>query len=257
MHGSCFKIVYLAWITLFRITFPINCWTSAEGTKYTMIRSYITVIFALLTVCSFCGKDFVALGRHQWRCKQRVHSNTAGPDGDINIPLVTDTVSPVRNIDVASIKCCCGKLCKGMKGLRIHQRSCRIVNNLGEEGSTIDESYCETKECPENHLSDHFELNPGIRVPRSDNEWLLANTFFQSAFVNVVVNESTVTDVVKLMSTTIYNYFKEACGTVGSCDKDLENKYKYFLVKDLKKQLKYLKSSNAPISEIKFVSSRA
>jgi len=102
----------------------------------------------------------------------------------------------------------------------------------------MDESYCETEECPEERLRDQFELNPGIRLPRSDNEWLLANTFFQSAFVNVVVNESTVSDVVKLMSTTIYNYFKEACGTVGNCDKELENKYKDCLAKDLKKQLK-------------------
>ena len=74
--------------------------------------------------------------------------------------------------------------------------------------------------------------------------------------MNVVVNESTVSDVVKLMSTTIYNYFKEACGTVGSCDKELENRYKDCLAKDLKKQLKCMKSSNAPISEITFVSSR-
>ena len=192
-------------MTLFWITFPITYWTSAEGTKYTMIPSYIMVLFALLTVCSFGGNDFVALGRHQWRCKQRVHSNTTGPDGDINIPLVTGTVSPVRNIDVASIKCCCGKSCKGIRGLRIHQRSCRIVNNLGEEESTIDERYCETEECPEEHLADHFELNTGICLPRSNNKWLLANTLFQLALVNVVVNESTVTDVAKLMSAAIYN----------------------------------------------------
>ena len=82
-----------------------------------MIRSYITVLFALFMVCSFCGKDCVALGRHQWRCKQHVHSYTIGPGGDINIPLVTGTVSPVRNINVASINCCCGKSCKGIKGL--------------------------------------------------------------------------------------------------------------------------------------------
>ena len=77
-----------------------------------------------------------------------------------------------------------------------------------------------------------------IRLSRSDDEWLVANTFFQSAFVNVVVNESTISDVVKLMGTTIYNYFKEACGTVESCDKELENKYKDCLAADLKKQLK-------------------
>jgi len=55
--------------------------------------------------------------------------------------------------------------------------------------------------------------------------------------VNVVVNESTVIDIVKLMSTTIYNYFKEACGTVGSCEKELENKYKDCLAKELTAQI--------------------
>ena len=59
-----------------------------------------------------------------------------------------------------------------------------------------------------------------------------------------------------MMSTTIYNYFKETYGTVDSCDKDLKNKYKDFLTKNLKKQLKFLKSSNTPMPEIKFVSSR-
>ena len=131
-----------------------------------MIRSYIIVLFALFTVCSFCGKDFVALGRHQWRCKQRVHSNTTGPDGDINIPLVRDTVSPVRNIDVASIKCCYGKSCKGIKCLHSHQRSCKTVNKLGDDKLII-KSYCETEECPEESLGDHFaqsrDSSPKIR----------------------------------------------------------------------------------------------
>ena len=89
-----------------------------------------------------CGKDLVALGRHQWQCTQRVHRSTTVS------PLATDTVSRVRKIDVASIKCYCGKSCKGIKGLRIHEKSCRIVKNLGEEESTIDQSYCETEEYP-------------------------------------------------------------------------------------------------------------
>ena len=56
------------------------------------------------------------------------------------------------------------------KRTRIHQRSCKLVHSLGEEESTINESYLETKEFPEVHLADHFEVNPGVRLPRSDNE---------------------------------------------------------------------------------------
>ena len=114
-----------------------------------MVRSYIIVLFALFAICSFCGKEFVALGRHQWRCKQRVRNNNTVPCGEENIPLITGKDSPVCSIDIARIKCCCGKSCKGIKGLRIHQRSCKLVHNLGEEESTIEESFCETEECPE------------------------------------------------------------------------------------------------------------
>lgn len=28
------------------------------------------------------------------------------------------------------VKCCCGRLCKGNRGLKMHQRSCRVVLDL-------------------------------------------------------------------------------------------------------------------------------
>jgi predicted amidophosphoribosyltransferase len=38
-----------------------------------MIRSSCIAMLLVCAVCSFCGKDFVTLGRHSWRCKQRVN----------------------------------------------------------------------------------------------------------------------------------------------------------------------------------------
>ena len=158
---------------------------STTGCSFMSYPGHIIIIIIII---------IVALGQHQWRCKQCVHNNNTGLCGEVNIPLITGKESPVCSIDIASIKCCCSKSCKGIKGLRIHQRSCKLVHNLGEEESTIDESCCEIEECPEVYLADHFEVNPGVRLPRSDNEWLLANTFFKSTFVNVVVNESSVNE---------------------------------------------------------------
>ena len=31
------------------------------------------------------------------------------------------------------VKCCCGKVCKGARGLKMHQRSCRVILGLNEE----------------------------------------------------------------------------------------------------------------------------
>ena len=65
----------------------------------------------ICVVCSFCGKDFVTLSRHSWRCKQRVHHAEQDHSADnrgnhapvINSPRV---VTSSRNV----IKCCCGKV---------------------------------------------------------------------------------------------------------------------------------------------------
>jgi len=64
------------------------------------------------------------------------------------------------------------------KGPTHSREELQNLSKLGEEESMINESYYETEDCPEEHLADHFELNPRIRLPMSDNEWLLANNFF-------------------------------------------------------------------------------
>ena len=38
-----------------------------------MIRSSIVQLFLSCVLCSFCGKDFETLGRHQWRCEQKIN----------------------------------------------------------------------------------------------------------------------------------------------------------------------------------------
>ena len=40
-----------------------------------------------------------------------------------NVPITQRTV----------IKCCCGKVCKGNRGLKMHQRSCQVLHGLNNE----------------------------------------------------------------------------------------------------------------------------
>ena len=64
-----------------------------------------------------------------------------GPNGTINIPHVdagnhsNAAVNKNRNIE-----CLCGKLCKGIKGLRIHQRSCRVLDGFDEDEDQLYET---------------------------------------------------------------------------------------------------------------------
>ena len=35
------------------------------------------------TICGFCGKDFIVLGRHSWRCKDQLIINSVTVDNPI------------------------------------------------------------------------------------------------------------------------------------------------------------------------------
>ena len=77
-----------------------------------MIRSQLIVMLLVCAVCSFCGKEFVTLGRHSWRCKQRLNNNP--PVASANqMPVMH---SPARISNTNEVKCHCGKSCKGARG---------------------------------------------------------------------------------------------------------------------------------------------
>ena len=48
-----------------------------------MFRSSFLMMLSVFVVCQFCEKDFVSIGRHSWRCKQRIHQDQ-GNDGVMN-----------------------------------------------------------------------------------------------------------------------------------------------------------------------------
>src|SRR6056300_1838414 len=97
-----------------------------------MIRPSFIATLLFLVVCSYCGKDFITLGRHSWRCKQRIQ-----PELDKQAKSTTTSMpvlnSPVTATTSSNVKCSCGKICKGKRGLKMHQHNCRIVNDLNKE----------------------------------------------------------------------------------------------------------------------------
>ena len=188
-----------------------------------MIRSSFVCLLLSCVICSFCGKDFVSLGRHQWRCKDKIddpdvfaNSNSPTSDG-INVePVIsTPTTSVAKK---TGIKCCCGKVCKGARGLKMHQRSCRVILGLNSElledmfnvaeCNNVHNDSVEHTETPNSDEHDEYPvLRKGINLPKTNSEWLTANEHFKfSILSNPPIKSQDLNASINLLNTTIYNY---------------------------------------------------
>src|SRR6218665_2595192 len=91
--------------------------------------------YTAATICPSCNRNFGSLGRHYWRCNGRMTSqayptnsgNTINsPEAPVHLTGATlnnMTLQPVINNNSDALQCTCGKMCKGKRGLRAHQRS--------------------------------------------------------------------------------------------------------------------------------------
>ena len=240
-----------------------------------MIRSSFVCLLLSCVICSFCGKDFVTLGRHQWRCKEKiddpnlfVNSNNPTADGISVEPVISSPTTSVAK--KTGIKCCCGKICKGTRGIKMHQRSCRVILGLNSElledlfeqaeSNNVDSEDVDDVRHAENlNSNEHDEypkLRRGINIPKTNSEWLTANEYFKFSIISdSPIKCQDLNASINLLNTTIYNYFAENFGYVERLpDDSLYDKYDNYSIKDLKKALKQLKSSNAELAEIRYVS---
>ena len=92
-------------------------------------------------------------------------------------------------------------------------------------------------------------------MPKSDDQWKAANLHFMVSLPIYGINSSNINDAIKLMNSTVYNYFKEKFGYSEDFISDqLINKYKDMPKRSLKVSLKFLKQSQASPNEIRYVS---
>ena len=148
-----------------------------------------------------------------------------------------------------AIKCWCGKVCKGVRGLKIHQRNCRVIDDLEDE---LQQQMTEAlnKNDNEEDVVDpdvsHFsteenfpDLKKGIKLPKSPLQWSTANDFFKLTFSNHPIKSDDLNNNINTMATVIYNYFSENFGFVDYNNSvEFEQKYQTFSAKDLKKEIK-------------------
>ena len=113
------------------------------------------------TIFGFCGKDFVVLGRHSWRCKDRLIINSVTVDNPITADsgpsthhlqtserteTISHSLANTNNVipptndppevrgeqscdhDNDSYICFGGRKCAGLRGFQAHKRSCRVLD---------------------------------------------------------------------------------------------------------------------------------
>ena len=148
----------------------------------------------------------------------------------------------------------------------MHQRTCRLVHNLDTElqQDIVEQNdleladVCEHDENTNDNPTTLFNseipvLKKGIRLPKSDSEWATANEFFK--FCLQPITPQDLNGNIQQLNQTVYQYFSEHFGlNNNTADTSLVNKYKDNGIKELKRNLKSLKSSNNNPNEIKYVS---
>ena len=186
-----------------------------------MFRVSLISLFIVFIVCSFCGKDFKSLGRHAWRCNEKAKSrdkkisnaNTTGDSGyETSLPVVD---SELRSSTCVSVKCSCGKICNGQRGLKMHQLSCRVSKDLsGEtfEKQCIDDYFPSTESAP--IIDDQINIKVEAQLPRSDDQLKSANDYFQLLLPIHDIASSDLNTTIIYIHTAIYNYLEHNFGTV-------------------------------------------
>ena len=189
--------------------------TSTELVRFTAAMKKVTILAWLIvfTVCSLCGKDFAVIGRHSWRCKSRVNN---GEDNNNATSSLTECSLNYLNTDgSSSFVCCCGKHCKGEKGLRIHQRSCKTIGGLAKQiisdlsENTVNEHLTLEVEPTDVENTTSPVIKTGVKLPDNTQDWSRTNLFFQTNLNTSNINDQNLDHCVEEMNNRAYNYFKD------------------------------------------------
>ena len=169
--------------------------------------------------------------------------------------------APEINNIPGELKCICGKTCKGLRGLRSHQRSCRPIKHMGDEISMNDAVHDLSGNVAKRSVSleETPKVKSGIKLPNNSEEWKIANTYFQSSLSTIdITRVGRISHALDESNRVMYDYFNENYGLINNKDQQEINRlkmvYKDFTKKDLKKELKKLKSQQThDATRIKYV----
>ena len=158
------------------------------------------------------------------------------------------------------IKCHCEKSCKGIRGLRAHQRFCKI-NDMPELRELFNDGLVEIREdsitCDKNFESNDQYITQnklpktGIKLPETKSDWKQANEYFRITLDHTKETVDINEEITNLQN-TINNYFRTECGTVVKevSNPEYKETYEKLSKRQLKKALSKLKSNKRSELEI-------
>ena len=172
-----------------------------------------------------------------------------------SVSFVLESCDHVSNC--TDVKCCCGKVCNSLRGLKMHQRSCRVIKGLENETyQSLQNNDIDTgqSDCSAIDWDSLPSVKPGIKLPKSDLDWQLASSYFAAAMPISEIDKSNINDTLSAMTSVIYAYFRDNFGTLEDTNTPyMVDKYKDYSNNSLKTKLKYLKKINTDLVEIKYV----
>ena len=156
--------------------------------------------------------------------------------------------------------CECGKKCKGLRGLKTHQRTCRFVMGLNEELIQPEQdNELETNDIEDLILtSSNPDLKPGVKLPQTEPEFAFTEDFLRSHLnIEDIQSDSDLDALITNMNDTAYGFLAKNYGPVErghNIDIELEDTYKNFSKQQLKKELSRLKKFESDnVNKVKFV----
>ena len=229
----------------------------------------IVQLLILFVIRNFCNKHFQVLGRHQWRCRGKVKEDVnesnyrhgdESIDGDTDLPIN----SGQRNqSNTEMIQCACGNKFKGLRGIKKHQRSCRVIRGLDKELFSELQNISDFENQPDmNHHMVRSGENPmfktGVKLPKSDEQWNLANSYSKAELPAHEIENKSLDDIADQFNIKVYNYIADNYSLVDNAsdlDNSLKEKYTDYNKHKLKKCLRLLKANEPEnLNEIRFVS---
>ena len=197
-----------------------------------MAKPIIASIFFLLAVCSYCGVNFESLGRHVWRCKQKLNDRNESDNNENNDQQASQppehNISEVNNPvnSNSTVKCCCGKACKGLRALKCINAlavfSVELKGNSFIISSAKQMKVMLRMEILQTFCLHYLTQRRMCRLPKTDKQWSIANSFFQAAIpVSDITQENTDASICS-MNEKIYEYFK---GKILNCHNYVEFLY--------------------------------
>ena len=88
---------------------------------------------------TFWAWSTYSIGRHQWQCKSKLNQGEGEQSNGTNMPFRNSKRNSVNEritlrqrtpVNETHEQCCCRKKCKGLRGLKSHQRSCHTIRGL-------------------------------------------------------------------------------------------------------------------------------